>query len=718
MLLSLAPGRRDPLSRAQNILRAPGVAPRAAHLCSPPMSGPLGTYAAFVVCLGAATAGRTGDPGGVRAPALVATGAGRRPRGALPARLVDGAAAGATARRRSSAIAWSPPGSALYVLPRVEGAGAGRCATGGAAGAGRGRRSPRCRSSSSSASGSSAPGSTPTCRSTCSRPTGWPSGGSERLIDAGYPLGPHSIVVAAVDARAEHGAGLRRAARSRSPSPPASSGSGLLRASGAVAADRRGAAASGSPTCSPPTYVQGAFKETMEALFADRVRDRRSASSPRTGRSSRRAGPRALRGAAARGARRRQPSTPTASPGSSGLAGALGGLGGRRARARGAGRRRRPRHGCRRGRRRRRRWSRSRRSPSSARPGARADASTSRASRPSIRPASGLGNLFNRLSPLEALGIWPSGDFRVEPGDGAVPGVRLLPRRALAAAALVFGLRWCAGASASARVPAALAAARCCSGSTRCVAGTPYQEAKALVLVAPLAMLIACGRCSSGRRRRRGAADRGAGDRLRVPGRAGGEAAPRGGAAVVPPRRRGLERASRSSTGRSGRAATRPRSPSCDGAAAGLDRGRRAPDELLADQHGGRLDRLGAARQPDLRRRRSGPSRRSARGRSATLTVGLDDDGAVVPYGRRSAPRRRRGPGPVPADPGRRPRRSERGRLTGTVLAPARASLSLSCPRTAPSGYAFVSRSGVELLRLRRDLLRAASDLTFFTQPS
>ena len=33
----------------------------------------------------------------------------------------------------------------------------------------------------------------------------------------------------------------------------------------------------------------------------------------------------------------------------------------------------------------------------------------------------GLGNLFDRLSPLEALGIWPSGDFRVEPGDGAVP---------------------------------------------------------------------------------------------------------------------------------------------------------------------------------------------------------------------------------------------------------------------------------------------------------
>ncbi len=37
------------------------------------------------------------------------------------------------------------------------------------------------------------------------------------------------------------------------------------------------------------------------------------------------------------------------------------------------------------------------------------------------RPVPGLGNLFNPISPLEALGIWPSGDFRLDPGDGAVP---------------------------------------------------------------------------------------------------------------------------------------------------------------------------------------------------------------------------------------------------------------------------------------------------------
>ena len=33
----------------------------------------------------------------------------------------------------------------------------------------------------------------------------------------------------------------------------------------------------------------------------------------------------------------------------------------------------------------------------------------------------GLGNLFGQVSPFEALGIWPSGDFRLAPGDGAVP---------------------------------------------------------------------------------------------------------------------------------------------------------------------------------------------------------------------------------------------------------------------------------------------------------
>ena len=47
-----------------------------------------------------------------------------------------------------------------------------------------------------------------------------------------------------------------------------------------------------------------------------------------------------------------------------------------------------------------------------------------------LQPAGpGLGNLFNRLSPLEALGIWPSGDFRVDPEVARGPDSERLERR-------------------------------------------------------------------------------------------------------------------------------------------------------------------------------------------------------------------------------------------------------------------------------------------------
>ncbi len=101
---------------------------------------------------------------------------------------------------------------------------------------------------------------------------------------------------------------------------------------------------------------------------------------------------------------------------------------------------------------------------------------------------SGLGNLFNRLSPLEALGIWPSGDFRVEPGDGAVPAIVFYLGAALAAGALGFGLRWWWRERERA-VPAAAAAAAIL-WLYSLLGGTPYQEAKALVILAPLVMLI------------------------------------------------------------------------------------------------------------------------------------------------------------------------------------------------------------------------------------
>jgi hypothetical protein len=101
----------------------------------------------------------------------------------------------------------------------------------------------------------------------------------------------------------------------------------------------------------------------------------------------------------------------------------------------------------------------------------------------------GLGNLFNRLSPLEALGIWPSGDFRVEPGDGEVPASIFYLGAALGLAALGIGLRWSLRRGDRA-IPAALAAAAAL-WLYSLIGGTPYQEAKALVLMSPLVALIA-----------------------------------------------------------------------------------------------------------------------------------------------------------------------------------------------------------------------------------
>jgi len=101
----------------------------------------------------------------------------------------------------------------------------------------------------------------------------------------------------------------------------------------------------------------------------------------------------------------------------------------------------------------------------------------------------GLGNLFNPISPLEALGIWPSGDFRLDPGDGAMPAAGYYLGELLGLAALAYGLAWWLRRRELA-VPAALIVAVALYGYAH-FAGTPYQAAKSIVMASPLAMLIA-----------------------------------------------------------------------------------------------------------------------------------------------------------------------------------------------------------------------------------
>lgn len=100
----------------------------------------------------------------------------------------------------------------------------------------------------------------------------------------------------------------------------------------------------------------------------------------------------------------------------------------------------------------------------------------------------GLGNLFGQISPTEALGIWPSGDFRLTPGAGAVPAIGFYAGVAFAAVLLVWGLVWWLRRGETA-LPAALAAAALAYAAAR-IGGTPYTAAKAVQMAAPLAMVV------------------------------------------------------------------------------------------------------------------------------------------------------------------------------------------------------------------------------------
>jgi hypothetical protein len=124
----------------------------------------------------------------------------------------------------------------------------------------------------------------------------------------------------------------------------------------------------------------------------------------------------------------------------------------------------------------------------------------------------GLGNLFGQLSPFTALGIWPSGDFRVAPGDGVAPAFAYYLGAAFAAALLVLGAR-SAWRERERAILAGLASVAALYGAAR-LGGTPYTAGKALEVAAPLVTLAILlpfagpGRVL-GAMRRKGARDRG-----------------------------------------------------------------------------------------------------------------------------------------------------------------------------------------------------------------
>ncbi|HWB70028.1 MAG TPA: hypothetical protein VG518_08615 [Solirubrobacterales bacterium] len=100
----------------------------------------------------------------------------------------------------------------------------------------------------------------------------------------------------------------------------------------------------------------------------------------------------------------------------------------------------------------------------------------------------GLGNLFGRIWPLEAFGIWPSGDFRLEPGAGAVPAFGYYLGAGFATVMLAYGAYLCwrrrelALLSGLAAVAGLFAIAH--------FGGTPYTEAKSIAIAAPVCAVV------------------------------------------------------------------------------------------------------------------------------------------------------------------------------------------------------------------------------------
>jgi hypothetical protein len=105
--------------------------------------------------------------------------------------------------------------------------------------------------------------------------------------------------------------------------------------------------------------------------------------------------------------------------------------------------------------------------------------------RSSFRDDGELGNLIGPLDPAQLLGIWPTTDFRVDPGDPRTTLVVLGVTVAAAAVGLCFALER--------RATALLAyAASCALGAVAYSAlGSPWLEAKAFAVASPGVLLLA-----------------------------------------------------------------------------------------------------------------------------------------------------------------------------------------------------------------------------------
>ncbi|HEY7120960.1 MAG TPA: hypothetical protein VH329_00245, partial [Solirubrobacterales bacterium] len=89
-------------------------------------------------------------------------------------------------------------------------------------------------------------------------------------------------------------------------------------------------------------------------------------------------------------------------------------------------------------------------------------------------PTVGFGNLRQPLNPLEAFGIWPSGEFRITPANSSTPEIAFYLGGLLALAAFAWGLGRALSRRESALPSALLAASLIYLGAL--AVGTPYTQ--------------------------------------------------------------------------------------------------------------------------------------------------------------------------------------------------------------------------------------------------